>query len=523
MNTFSWYWTLLCIVSIFVHSHSFTDTYITPKWFAVLLLALGLGIYCAAHVLLTKLRIWNFTTLRISISIVCFIQAFMGILQYFSLCSSHSTFKVTGTFDNPAGFASCLCFGLPFISFFILHGNKKIRYSGWVITGLTIMAVFLSSSRSGIISISTLCIIILCEKHINRVLWKYLLLLSMAGLFIVGCYWIKKDSADGRLLIWKCGLEMVKDAPWLGHGLKSFEAHYMDYQADYFKENGLQSHYVMLADNVKHPFNEYLSYLLNFGITGFFILFIFIALLIYCYKRNHTMEKQTALYAFILIGTFSIFSYPFTYPFTWIIVFLSIFIIAKKQIKVFFAVSWRKNTICALSIICFATSLHRLYGRIEQEREWKKATIFALHKEYEKAIPLYKNLESKLSDNPYFLYNYAAILTENKQYQEALRVAIHCRLYWADYNLDLMIGENCQHLNKLEQAEVYFNNAAMMCPSRFLPLNFLYDLYFKTGDKHKALNIATIVTKKKIKVNSLIVKQIRYKMKQALLKASPPC
>lgn len=62
----------------------------------------------------------------------------------------------------------------------------------------------------------------------------------------------EKDSADGRLLIWRCSVSMVKDAPWLGHGIGSFEARYMDYQADYFRQYGL-NRYSMLADNVKHP------------------------------------------------------------------------------------------------------------------------------------------------------------------------------------------------------------------------------------------------------------------------------
>lgn len=73
----------------------------------------------------------------------------------------------------------------------------------------------------------------------------------------------EENSADGRLLIWQCGINMVKDAPWIGHGLGSFEAHYMDYQANFFKQCG-QSRFSMLADNVKQPFNEYLGLLFKF-------------------------------------------------------------------------------------------------------------------------------------------------------------------------------------------------------------------------------------------------------------------
>ena len=72
---------------------------------------------------------------------------------------------------------------------------------------------------------------------------------------------------------------MVKVSPWMGHGLGSFEAHYMDYQAEYFRIYGQQNRYAMLADNVKHPFNEYMGILLNFGTIGLLILCAFIFLL----------------------------------------------------------------------------------------------------------------------------------------------------------------------------------------------------------------------------------------------------
>ncbi len=55
-------------------------------------------------------------------------------------------------------------------------------------------------------------------------------------------------------------------------------------------------------------------------------------------------------------------------------------------------------------------------------------------------------LEKMFVSNPYFLYNYAAVLQEMKQYTESLEVALKCRQYWADYDLELIIGENYQQL-----------------------------------------------------------------------------
>ena len=58
--------------------------------------------------------------------------------------------------------------------------------------------------------------------------------------------------------------------------------------------------------------------------------------------------------------------------------------------------------------------------------------------------------------NPYFLYNLCCCSSRMKQYTESLEVALKCRQYWADYDLELIIGENYQQLNKPELAEKYY-------------------------------------------------------------------
>lgn len=261
----------MCMSAFFMQSHLFTDSYIVPKWLVVLLIALGMGLYCSISILFTKSMKVNIPLMGMGLIQVCFLQAIYGLLQYFAVFFSHSIYKITGSFDNPAGFAACLCAGLPFVGFLISQNDKKhIRYSGWIISVIITTAVVLSYSRAGIISIAVVCAILLFQKLNQKRIWQYLLLSSLA-LILFGGYWMKKDSADGRLLIWQCGINMVKDAPFLGHGIGSFEAHYMDYQADYFKLHE-KSRFSILADNVKQPFNEYLGVLLNFGIVGLLVL-----------------------------------------------------------------------------------------------------------------------------------------------------------------------------------------------------------------------------------------------------------
>jgi tetratricopeptide (TPR) repeat protein len=90
-------------------------------------------------------------------------------------------------------------------------------------------------------------------------------------------YFLKKDSADGRLLIWRCSWEMIKENPvkGLGYGQGGFKAHYMNYQAKYFEAHP-DSKQAMLADNVNRPFNEYLLLLVNYGLFGLLVFILFL-------------------------------------------------------------------------------------------------------------------------------------------------------------------------------------------------------------------------------------------------------
>lgn len=509
---------ILCAGSIFVHSQLFTDSYIVPKWLFAILAILSLGLYGSAGLLLNKLVKIDIPLAGISITIICFVLAIYGILQYFGLFPSHTEYMITGSYDNPAGFAASLCVGLPFAGFLLAKGNKKhIRYAGWAVAVIIIIAVALSYSRAGIVSIAAVCTLFLFQKLKQKRIWKCLLSVVISSL-LVSCYWIKKDSADGRLLIWQCGIDMVKDAPWVGHGIGSFEAHYMDYQANHFRQHE-HGRFSMLADNVKQPFNEYLTVLLNFGIIGLLVLLTLIGTLFCCYKNKPDTEKRIALYVLISIGTFSLFSYPFTYPFVWIASFFSIFIITREYIQRYLlAIPPIKNVLCISVLVCSLTGIYKLVKRIQAEMTWNTVAMCDMFQAREAALHTYATLESKLGDNPYFLYNYAVVLFENKQYEKSLQVAMKCRKYWADYDLELILGENYQRLHQPALAGKYYHSASMMCPSRFLPLYKQFHLYKETGEDKQALTVAEAIINKPIKIETHTIRMIKREMNREILK-----
>ena len=64
-------------------------------------------------------------------------------------------------------------------------------------------------------------------------------------------------------------------------------------------------------------------------------------------------------------------------------------------------------------------------------------------------------------------------------------------------------------------AEVYYNNASMMCPSRFIPLYKLYFLY-KNSDNKKALELAEEIIEKPMKIKTPTILMIKREMELVL-------
>ena len=370
---------MLCSVTLFALSQHFVNEEITPKWLGLMLFigiegvvwsmlnrkvtlpAKQILLILSCFFLFIFVRNWitlNFnpssliifsgllllffllqqtvsacSTLYLFGTVVSFSFALSlyGVLQYFGLISSGNTyFPVTGSFDNPAGFAAALACTLPMCFQFFKIEKKYLKYAAIVEAAIMALAVILSGSRAGILSIAiTIGVWIFVQSKIVRykslMRRKTALLIAIIFLSTV-LYFFKKDSADGRLLIWRCTLDMVVDKPIFGHGKGAFQAKYMIYQAEYFKANP-DSRYAQLADNALHPFNEYLLILCEHGITGLCVVVLLVFLLIKAYRSNQSNEKLPALVSLLALSIFSFFSYPFKYPFTWVLLFLNLTVI----------------------------------------------------------------------------------------------------------------------------------------------------------------------------------------------------
>lgn len=515
---------LLCVGAIFVNSGNITDSSILPKWLFTFAWLAVIGIVYSLLLFNNKKYVCHFWTVNIILIGICFLQAGYGIFQLCDIVLLHPRhYQITGTYDNTAGFAGCLCAGFPFCFYFLRKEYcKRIQWLVWGVFSVICIAVVLSESRTGWTCIALISIAHLICQNIHKPQNKKRIICFAIGLSafmlsaIILCnmiYQWKKDSADGRLLIWQCTWEMIKNKPITGYGIGAFEAHYMDYQAKYFEEHP-DSRFAKLADNVKHPFNEFLSIGVQFGVIGWILLLALGIFLVYCYRRHPSAEGYVSLLALLSIAVFALFSYPFTYPFPWIIAILNICVLIGRSyadLRITKTYLIRKGIATCL-LVASMFLLFAVGNRIKAEIDWRKISRLSLRGQTHAMLPHYQKLLSTLDQEPYFLYNYAAELCVDKRYKDCLKIASACRNYWADYDLELLQAEAHIGLKQYEEARFHLEKATRMCPIRFIPLYRLHYVYKKMRNEKEASRLARLIIEKPVKVDSDIVRKIKREM-----------
>ena len=505
----------ICVGTLFLCSSHFVNAQTTPKWYCLYVgipALIGLPFAFKNHKEPHK-SLYDNQLLSFVVPVCCFVQGIYGIGQFLGWFQSSNGFRVTGSFENPAGFAACLCAGAPFFWYFILDKNPIKKWLAIIAMTIVGATVFLSASRTGIISFLSVLLLV-GSRYLPLSKNKKLMLLAII-LFalIIALYFIKKDSADGRMLIWQCSWEMFKDKPIFGYGYGGFRANYMNYQANYFVSHP-DSQFVMLAGNVGTPFNEYIALLVNYGLFGLTVLLTLTILLWRTYRKrpNQSILTIIACWCLASIAIFALFSYPLTYPFVWVMGLTAIFIIMHPKLPSQRIYNWSKPVVFLLILTVYYFSYTDMYA----EMQWRNIANKSMLGQTEKMLPKYKSLYNQLHKNRLFLYNYAVELKVAGYYSESLRIAGECEKLWADYELQMLIAENYRLCEQYKQAEDHYRKASLMCPVKFTPLYCLYQLYGITGDKENELIMAKTILYKPVKVMSPAIQQIKQEVKQNL-------
>jgi len=437
-----------------------------------------------------------------------------GILQYANIIPSHTIFPITGAFENPAGYAAAQTTFLPFSLYLSLHIDVPWlkRIPAIVSTLLIIMSIVLSGSRCGILAVCIVITIILALEtrmmvHLKR---HRIILFVMVPFFIAGVFLLYKQrptSADGRLLIWQVCCNMIAERPITGFGINGFHANYMDYQAAYMVTHP-DSPYRMLADNITHPFNEYILLTVRFGIIG---LAMALAVLVFLIKSLWKQNGPFRSVGIAMIGA-SVVMCMFSYPYHYAVIWFMTLLLAIEAIPDRYMVPGKaiRYALVCVSFISLIGTGCMLYHHLK----WAEMSRRCIAGQTERMLPHYEKMMPWMKWNPLFLYNYAAELNYVDRYEESLRLTEACMKTYNDYDVQILLGDNLEHIGQIKQAITVYRHASDMIPNRFIPLESMLNLYQKIGDTINARLIAKEILEKPVKVPSPQVEEIKRKARE---------
>lgn len=455
---------------------------------------------------------WPLAAAGLTIAVHCMLQA-AGIVG----APAGSAFKVVATFDNPAGVAAALAVTWPFCAYLTIGHRRSLLFQ-CVTFAVCALVLAVIGSRAGLMSLGAcFATFMLLSSKIRKpaVTVTVLLVLACIAAFVIWMSLHKTGSNSGRILILDVCNSMFRDAPLTGHGFHGFRREYMLYQAELLKRPDMKT-VSMLADNVTHPLNGYALAAVNFGVSGIILLVVAMALFVSYAIRHRSMESIAAVSVLAGTGVMALFSYPMRYPLTTLALVAAICIMFGNWVSSIPDTS--RTLLCITACVTGAAGLavfipwavnqHR-WGQAAREFELNGCTVELLEK--------YDRLYLSLEHDPYFLYNYAYVLSQSGDSRKAAMAARDSFEQMANYDTALLLADTEKECGEHTLAESHYRLASDMCPVRFMPLYSLFMLYEEQGRKDEMNEIGKLILSKPIKVQSDTVRRIRLSVRQRMM------
>ena len=465
------------------------------------------------------------------------IEAVWGLGQlYGCFPSGHSLFKTTGSFFNPGPYGGFIALMLPLALHFWLVFRKRNRILEYLFLaiGIVLLLVFPATlSRTAWMAAIMGCTLVLIfdtnaieklkkirEQHPGKV---FLLATIITVLFmgsIYGIFHLKKDSANGRLFIWKITALAIKESSVRGVGLGGFPAAYAQAQMDYFKSGKGSETEKKVAGSPEYAFNEYLRIFLEQGVWGG-IPFLLLTVLII---RSGIRNKQTGTAgSFLALSVFAFASYPYylwEFPVIWVL--LGAVCVSKTE-KAHRKKKAKRNIVFPIVFLAllFAGTLictKQLTPYLKAKKEWEKIRPLYTVQAYQNALDGYERLYSTLNCNPKFVFEYAVTLNAVKQYEKADSVLSRGLLLSCDPMFYNVKGRNNHEMGEYEKAETCYLNSIHLLPERIYPYYLLTKLYADSANyqPQKMKQAACAVLEKEPKVHSTAIDEMRNEVKKIL-------
>ncbi len=290
--------------------------------------------YCLKVGLLTHERIYSGLLTIGLIHVFCVFAQRMGFME-----PEISLYTVTGACDNPNVTAMYLAGCVPLIVHRLRCSDRKVAYVVFLVIAL--LAVVLLRCRTAYIGLAVEAAVFFlfsskdsrtkgfhlqretnCNPKIHSSLGKVFLAvvtLLVVSVAAVRMYQMKRDSADGRLLIWKVSASMIAEHP-MGCGYGLFPKHYNLRQAEYFHEEHGTETERRNASFVYMAYNDFLEHGVEGGVLGMLFLAGFYAMTITRAKKTPSLTGRAGVGLFSAFAVMSLVNFVVAGIQTWLLV-----------------------------------------------------------------------------------------------------------------------------------------------------------------------------------------------------------
>lgn len=344
-----------------------------------------------------------------------------------------------------------------------------------------------------------------------------MLVLILASSFLlslfVGLYYIKSDSAYGRLFVYKTTIMTPQENVIIGDGIGSFEANYGKWQMHYFAERGGNARERWVADYVTCAYNDYLQTYVDLGVVGLVCLLL-IVLSPFCKRKQHRSNLVVGAEASVIaIGILAMVSYPMELSQILFQLILSLSIIFSEQCYLNRKISIVNQVVLPV----YATIISCLLGRgFYGEFLTNYGQTLVLGGNTPKGIELYKKVYPIMKNNGKFLFNIGVAYTFTGDLILANRCFEEANLKSSDISILLLMGNNHLALENYDEAESAYTSACNEIPSRLYPKYLLLKLFLKTSRKDDALSVAKTILYSKEKVSNTASREIKTDTKRVI-------
>ena len=365
-------------------------------------------------------------------------EAMTGVMQLIGLTQNlHDSYNITGSFYNSGPYACCLALIFPFALHDVNSSHNKFqKLAGWVMVLLCAILIPATMSRTAIIACCIGGIIAISDKwSLKRLGWIKLLIIGVSCVTIAGgIYFIKKNSADGRFLMWKVAAQTAIEVPMTGVGWANVAGTYGEAQEEYFASGNGTEQEIMVADAPEYVFNEYLQVAIAYGpaVAIMIVALIIGGFIIAIRNNNYGFAGCIAAMATVMFA-----SYPLQSP---------LFVVAIALILIGGWLSSPSSIIglTATAIIIVMTCLFLTHSETRDIRNGF-AVAHSLHR--------------------------------SRNYRKSNTLLLDLLPHTADPMVLNIIGKNYRALGMCDSAEYYLQKSVNRCPNRLYPHYLLMQLY----------------------------------------------